>query len=128
MTADFEQILYFMCATESVLQKVTFKSLQGRSGSTGAQRHLKGNSRNFSLLSISLPLNWRHFILILWRWGKWFYTDSSCWLRTINVFHVQLFRFNPADLDREELAAVFPRSTIRCGSSSSGSSGSRSRL
>lgn len=71
------------------------------------------------LNTIRLILNWRHFILILrWR-SEWLYTHSSCWLWVINVFHVQLFRFNPADLDGEEFAVVFSRSTVWCGSSSS---------
>lgn len=37
-------------------------------------------------------------------------------MRTLGVFHVYLFRFNPADLDGQELAVIFPRSTIGGGS------------
>lgn len=64
---------------------------------------------------INLLLNRRHFI-VLWRRRQWFYADFSCWMHTLCVFHVYLFRFNPADLDGQELAVIFPRSTIGDGS------------
>lgn len=59
----------------------------------GDQRYLKVDSRYFRRLflnTVGVILNWRHFILILWWWSEWFDTESSCRLKVLNIFHVQL--------------------------------------
>lgn len=64
------------------------------------------------------------FILILWRWGQRFYTDPGSWLGIIHIFHMQLLRFDPADLEREEFAAGFRSSAVGYGGCSGGTGSS----
>lgn len=109
MMITVEQRMYFNAAGR-IPQQVIFQVLA-----------CKGWSKSHRIVPniISSILKRRHFILIL-RWGgEWFNTESSCGLRVINVFHVQLLRFNPADTDREKLKVIFPRSMVWCRNSSS---------
>lgn len=60
-------------------------------------------------------LNGGDFVILRWG-GQRFYADSSRWLRALAILHAQLLRFDPADLDGQQLAVVFSGSTAgRCG-------------
>lgn len=65
----------------------------------------------------SFPLNWRHFILVLWWRGERFSAYFRCRLGRLDVFRVHLFRLNPADLDGEEFAVILSSSAVGRSSS-----------
>lgn len=121
---EFQSGTLMVRLPQRVFCKRDFKSQEDLDPQQGPQKHLKDISRQWCIVCkmINLLLNRRHFI-VLWRRRQWFYTDFSCWMRTLGVFHVYLFRFNPADLDGQELAVIFPGSTIGGGSTSGMSSG-----
>ncbi len=96
MIDEFEQIL---CFYYKATLECSTKSAALKCGLNEADPHPQKVIRDTSEASPGISavsntnseiLNWGHFILILWWWGKWFYTESSCWLRVIRVFHVQL--------------------------------------
>lgn len=103
---QLQQLLELGSVTGSI-----FRSRSSHLSSVQTKR-CSETSSNFSSFSPNFPLNWRHFILVLWRRGERLYTHFRCRLGRLNAFHMHLFRLNPADLDGEELAVIFPSSAV----------------